>query len=606
MALFLRKKPAFTTVVGAFALFAQTAWAEPMHGIAMYGAPALPEGFESLPYVNPEAPKGGRVVMGETGSFDSLNPHQAKGSVPWQLRFVAYESLMGRNWGEPFALYGLLAETIETAEDRSWVEFTLRDNVTFSDGSPLTVEDVMWSYETLGTVGHPRYLGTWSKVEKMEQTGERKIKFTFNDDNPELALLIGMRPILKKAQFDEVPFEEAGVNVIPITTAPYVIDSYETGRYVSLKRNDDYWGKDIPFRRGTNNVDEIRMEFYGDGAVMFEAFKAGELNAFRETNGQKWDTVYDFPAVQRGDVVKSEIPHQRPSGITGLAMNTREAPFDDWRVREAMMQAFNFEFINQALNGGKQDRITSYFSNSLLSMDHGPAEGRVLEYLTQYQDALLPGAIEGYDLPVSDGSERNRKNLRAAMALLEEAGWSVDTDGVLKNAEGQPFAFEILLRQGSAEVESISDIFAKHLESLGIQATISVIDAAQYQERTDAFDYDMTYYRRGVSLSPGNEQYLYWGSEAAGTQGSYNMIGIESAAVDGLIGDILNAGSNDDFVAATQALDRVLTTGRYVIPFYEWNVSWIAHDRHLKYPDTLPIYGDWLDFMPDVWWYEQD
>ncbi|WP_420870793.1 extracellular solute-binding protein [Donghicola mangrovi] len=512
---------------------------------------------------------------------------------------------MGRNWDEPFGLYGLIAETIETAPDRSWVEFTLRDGVTFSDGTPLTVEDVMWSYETLGTIGHPRYLGTWSKVAKMEQTGDRKIKFTFNTDNPELALLIGMRPILKKAQFADVPFDQAGISVIPITTAPYVIDSYEAGRYVSLKRNENYWGKDLPLRRGTNNADELRMEFYGDESVMFEAFKAGELNAFRESNGQKWDTVYDFPAVQRGDVVKSEIPHQRPSGITGLAMNIRKAPFDDWRVREAMMLAFNFEFINTALNGGKQQRITSYFSNSMLSMDHGPATGKVLDYLNKYQDALLPGAIDGYDLPVSDGSERNRSNLRKAAALLEEAGWTVGPNGQLTDAEGAPFSFDILLRQGSSEVQGISDIFIKHLESLGIKATVTVVDAAQYTQRTDAFDYDMTYYRRGVSLSPGNEQYLYWGSEAAGTQGSYNMIGIQSAAVDGLIGDILQAQSNDDFVAATKALDRVLTTGRYVIPFYEWNVSWIAHDKHLKYPSKLPIYGDWIDFMPDVWWWEE-
>lgn len=605
MALILRKKLGLSTAFGVLALFAQAALSEPAHGIAMYGAPALPAGFESLPYVNADAPKGGRVVMGETGSFDSLNPHQAKGTTPWQLRFVAYESLMGRNWDEPFGLYGLIAETIDTSPDRKSVEFTLREGVTFSDGTPLTVEDVMWSYETLGTVGHPRYLGTWSQVEKMEQTGDRKIKFTFNSDNPELALLIGMRPILKKAQFADVPFDQAGISVIPITTAPYVIDSYEAGRYVSLKRNDNYWGKDLPLRRGTNNADELRMEFYGDESVMFEAFKAGELNAFRESNGQKWDTVYNFPAIERGDVVKSEIPHQRPSGITGLAMNIRKAPFDDWRVREAMMLAFNFEFINTALNGGKQQRITSYFSNSMLSMDHGPATGKVLDYLNKYQDALLPGAIDGYDLPVSDGSERNRGNLRKATALLEEAGWTVGPNGQLTDAEGAPFTFDILLRQGSSEVQGISDIFIKHLESLGIKATVTVVDAAQYTQRTDAFDYDMTYYRRGVSLSPGNEQYLYWGSEAAGSQGSYNMIGIQSTAVDGLIGDILQAQSNDDFVAATQALDRVLTTGRYVIPFYEWNVSWIAHDSRLKYPSDLPIYGDWIDFMPDVWWWEE-
>ena len=380
--------------IGALAVLlgaASSATAEPQHGIAMYGAPALPPDFVSLPYANPDAPKGGAIVQGEVGSFDSLNPHILKGNTPWQLRFLAYESLMGRSYAEPFTLYGLLAESVETDSERSWVEFTLRPEARFSDGSPVTVEDVLWSYETLGTVGHPRYHGTWGKVATAEATGERSVRFTFNEPDRELALIMGMRPILKKAQWEGRDFAESGIDMIPITTAPYIIDDFEAGRFVSLKRNPDYWGKDVPFMQGFANLDEIRMEFFGDGNVMFEAFKAGVLTTMRETNQQKWDTLYDFPAVEAGDVVKSLIPHQRPSGITGLVMNTRLPVFEDWRVREAMIRAFNYEFINQTLNGGELPRITSYFSNSLLGMEPGSAEGRVAEFLEPFKDRSRPG-----------------------------------------------------------------------------------------------------------------------------------------------------------------------------------------------------------------------
>ncbi|MEL6609398.1 MAG: ABC transporter substrate-binding protein, partial [Pseudomonadota bacterium] len=287
-----RRVSAVLAVALAAGFGAGAVGAEPQHGIAMYGDPALPPDFVSLPYANADAPTGGRIVQGETGSFDSLNPHVRKGRVPWQLRFLAYESLMGRSYDEPFTLYGVIAESIETDEDRSWVEFTLREEARFSDGSPITVEDVMWSYETLGTIGHPRYAGLWSKIASMEQTGTRKVRFTFNVEDRELALITGLRPILKKAQWDGIDMREAPIDMIPIASAPYVIDAYDPGVFVSLKRDPDYWGADIPFRKGTNNLDEIRMEFYADGGVMFEAFKAGELTTFRETNAQKWETQF--------------------------------------------------------------------------------------------------------------------------------------------------------------------------------------------------------------------------------------------------------------------------------------------------------------------------
>ncbi|WP_245752471.1 extracellular solute-binding protein [Poseidonocella pacifica] len=569
----------------------------------MYGTPALPPDFVSLPYANPDAPKGGRIVTGESGSFDSLNPHILKGNVPWALRFLAYESLMGRSWDEPFTLYGLLAESIEVGPDREWAEFTLREGARFSDGTPVTVEDVMWSYETLGTVGHPRYRGTWDKIAAMEKTGPRGIRFTFNEANRELALIIGMRPILKKAQWEGLDFADSGLDVIPISTAPYVIDAYEAGRYVSLKRNPDYWGNDLPFRRGTNNFDEIRMEFYGDGAVAFEAFKAGEVSTFREFNAEKWETQYNFPAVERGDVVKSVIPHERPTGMTGFVMNTRRPQFEDWRVRSAMIHAFNFEFINQALTGGRQPRIASYFSNSVLGMKDGPATDEVRALLEPFAEELPPGAIDGYALPVSDGSARNRSNIAKALDLMEQAGWTVQ-NGRLADATGTPFTFDILLQSADTESQSIIDIYLKALERLGISASVTSVDSAQFESRLQDFDFDMTYYRRGVSLSPGNELFLYWGQDSATSTGSSNLMGVASPAVDAMIREILTSESNDGFVAATRALDRILTAGRYVIPIYQFNISRVAHAKELKFPDALPIYGDWIGWQPDVWWYE--
>jgi peptide/nickel transport system substrate-binding protein len=557
-----------------------------------------------LPYVNPDAPKGGRIVFGEAGSFDSLHPFILRGNAPYGISVYVFETLMGRNWDEPFALYGLLAESVEVPEDRSWVEFTLRPEARFSDGTPVTVDDVIWSFETLGTLGHPRYHALQDQIARIEQTGERSLRITFDGNNRELALLAGLRPILPRAQWEGRVFDESGFGVVPIGSGPYVIDRYEAGRFISLRRNPDYWGRDLPFMRGQANFDEIRYDYFGDGSVVFEAFKAGEITSYREGNAQRWETQYDFPRVQSGEVVKSIIPHQRPSGITGYVMNTRKAVFADWRVREAMINAFNFEFINQVLNGGTQPRISSYFSNSILGMEPGPARGRVREMLLPWQSDLLPGAIEGYALPVGDGTERNRANIARAIDLMSEAGWTVQ-DGQMRNADGQDFTFEILLNQGATETHQTVDLFAAALGRMGITPRITTVDSAQYIARTDAFDFDMAYYTRGVSLSPGTEQRLYWSRLSAETPGSRNWMGVSNPAIDGLIDKMLSASSREDFIAATQALDRVLTSGRYVIPIWFSNHSRLAHDRRLKFPERLPMYGDWIGFQPDVWWYEE-
>ena len=586
-----------------FALLTQPLLAQTTHGIAMYGTPALPPDFVSLPYANPDAPKGGRIVFGESGGFDSLNPFILKGNAPAGVSALTVETLMGRSYGEPFALYGLLAESVETDEARSFVAFTLRDGARFSDGSPVTPEDVLWSFETLGTKGSPRYAAAWAKIAKAEKTGPRTVRFTFNTADRELPLLLGLRPILKKAQWDGKDFTVSSLDAI-IGSGPYVIGPFEPGRYISYVRNPDWWGADLPFNRGQHNFDEVRYDYFGDGGVVFEAFKAGDITSYREANPAAWASNYAFPAVQSGDVVLAEIPHQRPSGIDGFVFNTRREIFADWRVREALIQAFNFEFINQTLTGGVQPRITSYFSNSVLGMTPGtPAEGREQALLAPFADSLLPGALEGYALPVSDGSEANRKGIREATRLLEEAGWTVQ-NGVLTNAAGTPFAFDILLVQGADDMLSIANIFIEALRRLGIAVTVTSVDSAQYKERTNAYDFDMTHYIRSLSLSPGNEQTLYWGSAGVTEPGTRNWMGMNSPAAEAMIKTLLTATDPEEFTAATRALDRVLTSGRYVVPIWYSDVSRIAHAKQLHYPDRLPIYGDWLGFQPDVWWYQ--
>jgi peptide/nickel transport system substrate-binding protein len=569
----------------------------------MYGDPALPPDFVSLPYANPDAPKGGRIVLGEQGGFDSLNPHILKGRAPWGVQSHVFESMMGRSWDEPFTLYGLLAESVETGPNREWVEFTLREEAEFSDGSPVTLDDVIWSYQALGTEGHPRFHAAWQKVETIEATGPRSFRITFNVDDQELPLIMGLRPIFKKAQWEGLDFGESSM-IPPIGTSPYVIDRVDAGRSLTLRRNPDYWGADLPLNRGQHNLDEIRFEFFADGSVLFEAFKAGELTSFREGNAARWADSYDWPAAQSGDIVKSEIPHQRPTGITGLVFNSRKPIFADWRVRDALMHAFNYEFIAQTQTGGGEPRIPSFFGNSILAMGDGPAEGQVRALLEPFADELVPDALDAYALPVSDGSARNRQNIRTALALLEDAGWT-PVDGVLRNAAGEPFRFEILLRQGDSEQQSIVNIYREALERLGIAVETTTIDPAQYVERTNLYDFDMTFYQRALSLSPGNEQTLYWGREGVTAPGSRNWMGLDSPAAEAMITAMLNAPDKESFIAATQALDRILTTGRYVIPLWYSDVSRIAHVKQLHYPDRLPLYGDWAGFQPDVWWYAE-
>jgi peptide/nickel transport system substrate-binding protein len=591
-------------IAALFGLHAQTALAEPAHGIAMYGEPALPPDFVSLPYANPDAPKGGKIIFGEAGGYDSLNPYIVKGSAPAGVALLTVETLLGRSYDEPFTLYGLLAESVDTDDARTYVEFTLREAARFSDGSPVTPEDVLWSFEKLGVDGQPRYAAAWGKIAKSEITGLRSIRFTFNVVDRELPLILGLRPILQKAQWEGKDFTATTLEA-PIGSGPYTVGKFEAGKSISFVKNPDWWGKDIAFYRGMHNFDEVAYEYFGDGGVVFEAFKAGDISSYRETNAPKWASNYTFPAVTSGDVVKSEIPHGRPSGIEGFVFNTRKPLFTDWRVREALIHAFNFELINNTVTGGTQPRITSYFSNSELGMVPGAAaDSAVKALLDPFAADLLPGALDGYTLPVSDGTEANRANIRAATKLLEDAGWTVQ-DGTLKNTAGEAFAFEILLNTGTDELISIANIYVEALKRLGIDARVTTVDSAQYKERTNAYDFDMTHYIRSLSLSPGNEQMLYWGSAGVTEPATRNWMGMNSPAAEAMIQTLLSSTSRDDFVAATQALDRVLTSGRYVIPFWYADVGRLAYRKELKFPERTPLYGDWLGFQPDVWWYQE-
>jgi peptide/nickel transport system substrate-binding protein len=583
---------------------APAASAEPTHGIAMYGDPALPPDFVSLPYANPDAPKGGRFVQGENGSFDSLNPFILKGAAATGVSTFVFETLMGRSWDEPFTLYCLLCESVETGPNRDWVEFTLRPEARFSDGSPVTVEDVAWTYETLGTLGHPRYHTAHAKIASTDITGERSIRFTFNAPDRELPLIMALRPILQKSQWEGRAFDESGFGVEPIGSGPYVIGEYEAGRFIRLVKNPDWWGKDLAYNRGLYNFDEIRFDYFGDGDILFEAFKSGEVMTYREGSGARWDTAYDFPRVASGEVVKEEIPHSRPSGLTGFVMNTRLQVFRDWRVREAMIQAFNYEFVSQTLNAGRDPRIPSYFGNSDLAAGPGPATPEEAQLLAAFAGDLPPGTIEGYALPPGEASERNRAGIGRAQGLLAEAGWTIQ-DGALKNAAGEPFTFEIVLLNGATLTSQIMDLYLPALERLGIRPTVTSVDSAQYSERTNAYDFGMAWYTRPASLSPGNELMLYFGRAGVTEPGTRNWMGMDSPAAEATIAAMLAATERSDAVAAARALDRVLAGGRYVIPVWFSPVGRIAHVRELRHPERLPLYGDWTGFQPDVWWWQE-
>ena len=568
------------------------------HGIAMHGEPALPPDFAYLPHANPAAPTGGTFRFGVSGGFDSLNPFILRGRAPAEIRAHTVESLLGRNWDEPFSLYGLLAESVEASEDRRLVTFTLRPEARFSDGSPVTVDDVLWSMETLAAVGRPNFAAVWAKVSRVERPGPRQVRFIFDGADREAALILGLVPILSQAHFAERDLGAPTLEPI-LATGPYVVGAFEPGRFIELRRNPDYWGRDLPFNAGLHRFDAIRVEYFRDGTALFDALKAGQISLFRETDPQRWETGYDFAAVRDRHLLRAEIPHGRPSGMYGFVFNTRNPLFADLRVRQALGAAFNFGWINETLFSGAFARIESYFSNSPLAF-RGAASARERAILAPFLDDLPPGALDAPERPADDVTDpRNRRGLRTAARLLETAGWRMQ-DGALRNGDGAPFAFEILL--GNSGDERIAGIFRDGLATLGIDVTIRTVDSAQYQARLNDYAFDMIVNRWGLSLSPGNEQRLYWGSAGRDQPGTRNYMGVASAAVDASIDALLAARDLDDFQAAARALDRVLTAGHYVIPFWFAPTSRIVNDARLAYPERLPLYGDWIGWAPEVWW----
>ena len=571
--------------------------AEPVSGIAMHGEPSAQQGFAAFPYVNVDAPKGGRLTLARRGSFDSLNPLIVKGAAAEGVRDYVYESLMARGLDEPFSLYGLIAEKVEVPEDRSFVEFTLNPKANFSDGAPITVDDVIFSYETLRDHGRPNHRSYYKKVARAEKTGEGKVRFTFDGGGDrEMPLIMGLMPVLPKHLLTEESFDKTTLEPV-IGSGPYLIEEVKPGRSIRYRRDSNYWGKDLPVNRGRFNFDEIRVDYYRDAGSMFEAFKSGAVDARPEDDPTRWTEGYDFPALRDGRVKKDEFPVGTPSGMSALVFNTRRPIFADIRVRQALIKLFDFEWINRTLYHGQYARTQSYFDRSDLSSHGRAADARERALLAPYQAEVKPEIMEGsFAFPVSDGTGQNRDRRIEALALLEQAGYRLDR-GVLVNAEtGEPFAFEILATTRAEERLLLT--YARALKEVGIDARIRQVDSAQYQRRKQTYDFDMIQYDWPVSLSPGNEQSFRFGSEAASIEGTFNYAGVKSPAVDAMIAAMLAAKSREDFVSAVRALDRVLLSGDYVIPLFHLPRDWVAYWQSLQHPEKTPLYG----YQLDAWW----
>jgi microcin C transport system substrate-binding protein len=561
----------------------------------MHGDLKYPPDFTHLDYADPAAPKGGDVRLASIGTFDSLNPFILKG-VPASGLGSVFDTLAYNTEDEPFSEYGLIAESIQMPEDRSWVAYTLRPEARFHDGSPITPADVIFSLRKLQTEGHPFYRAYYGAVAGAEQTGSNTVRFTFTEGaNRELPLIIGQMPVLPKHYWADREFNATTLEA-PLGSGPYRVASVDPGRSVTYERVPDYWARDLPVNRGRFNFDRIRYDYYRDATVALQAFKAGEYDFRAENIAKNWAAGYEGPALRSGLIVMEEIPHQRPTGMQGFLMNSRRAVFQDPRVRRALAYAFDFEWMNRTLFYEAYTRTHSYFSNSELASSGlpGPAELALLE---PHRDSLPAEVFSTeYRAPGTDGSGNPRRNLRAALQLLREAGYEV-RDGVMVHREtGAPLSFELLLV--SPSFERVALPFQKALERLGVQMQVRTVDEAQYQRRLNDFDFDMIVAAIGQSLSPGNEQRDFWHSSVANTPGSRNYAGISDPVVDELVEAVIAAPDRDALVHRTRALDRVLLWGHYVIPHWHTRVFRLAYWDKFGRPEISPPYG--LAF--DSWW----
>lgn len=580
---------------------AAPAAAEPKHAIAMHGEPALPADFDHFPYADPNAPKGGRIDYAWTGTFDSLNPFIVQGDgvrglFDQTFGNTVFETLMARSRDEPFTLYPLLAQTVDTDADRTYVEFTLDPRAKFSDGQPVTPEDVIFSLELLRDKGRPLYKGWIDVIAKMEKVGERGVRLTFNDQaGRESPLLLALLPILPKHATDAENFDKSTLKPL-IASGPYRIDSVRPGEVVVLKRNPDYWGKDIPSKRGLDNYDEIRINYFRDENTMFEAFKKGAVDIQLETDTGRWATGYNFPAANDGRVVKDTFNSGLPSGMFGFVLNTRRDVFKNRDVRLALGGLFDFEWANKNLFSGAYQRIRSYYDGSDLSSYGHPASDAEKALLGKYADQILPEIMAGtWAPPASDGSGRDRAFLKKGFDALKAAGYQLK-DEVMVGPDGKPLAFEILLNGKAGE--AVAAAWQRTLAKLGIKVALREVDSAQYLQRQRVYDFDAMLMTYTSSLSPGTEQAFRWGSASRDADGTYNFAGVADPAVDAMIDRLLKVRSREDFVTAVRAYDRLLLSGAYVVPLYYQPEQWVARWARIKHPDYVSIYG----YNLPAWW----
>jgi peptide/nickel transport system substrate-binding protein len=578
-------------------LLSGNAAAEPVHGIAMHGEPQLPQDASHFPYVNPDAPQGGVLRQAVTGSFDSLNPFIIRGQAVGAVRTYVFESLMSRNKAEPFSLYGLIAKSIDVAPDRSRVTFHLDPRASFSDRTPVTAADVMFSLETLRDHGRPNHRTYYSKVDRIEAPDDHTVTFHLPEGDRELVLILGLMPILPRHAFETREFEATTLEPL-VGSGPYTVAEVRPGERIVFRKDPGYWGRDLPASRGLWNFDEIRLDYYRDDQAAFEAFKKGLADMRTETDPTRWSRGYDFPAVTRGDVVLETIPDALPAPVFAFVFNTRRALFADPRVREAMIHAFNFEWANENLFHDLFQRTQGYFDGSELSSLGNPASARERDLLDKVGADLPEDILEGsYRLPVGDRSGRDRDNLRRAGELMAQAGWT-PRNGVLTHQDtGQPFAFELLVQ--TREQERIGLHYKRLLGAIGVSVSLRQVDSSQFQRRLLSYDFDMVPVSWDNSLSPGNEQVFYWGSFGRTAEGTRNYMGAEDPAIDAVIEAMLEAEERDDFVAAVRALDRLLIAGRYIVPLYHAPGQWLARWSHIARASETSLYG----FEPTAAWH---
>ena len=570
------------------------------HALSMFDDVKYAPDFEHFDYADPNAPAGGEIRLAALGTFDNLNPFILKGNAAAGLGLM-YDNLLTGSLDEPFTEYGLLVESIDMPADRSWVEFTLREEARWHDGRPVTVDDVIWTTETLRTKGHPFYRHYYADIAGVSQTGPRTVRFTFGDAvNRELPLIVGQIDVLPKHWWEGRDFESTTLDP-PLGSGPYRIAAVEPGRSITFERVPDYWGRNLAVNRGQNNIGVIRYDYYRDATVAVEAFKAGEFDFRSENNSKEWGTAYDLPDVENGRMIKELIDHERPTGMQAFWFNTRRAKFADRRVRHALAHAFDFEWSNANLFYGQYTRTKSFFSNTELASS-GLPQGEELEILGRYRDRV-PAEVfaSAYEPPSTDGSGSIRRNLRTARKMLHEAGWVV-RDGVLTDAEtGEAMKIEFLLV--APAFERIVGPVVKNMERLGIAARIRLVDPAQYQNRVNEFDFDIVVSTRGQSLSPGNEQRNFWSTASADVSGSGNLAAVRDPVVDELVDLLIQAPDRGTLVATTRALDRVLLWSHYVIPQWHIRSFRLVYWNKFGRPANRPKYG--LGF-PATWWIDKE